>query len=291
VNLFSISDLARFSGVKAHTIRIWEKRYGALRPHRSYGNTRYYDGTQLRRLLNIVSLQDSRRLPEICAMTDREMFNLVENKLNKSNEPESHISQLLGAGMAFDEVRFDKILSHCMLHYGVHNTYRNVIFPLLQRLGIMWSADAVAPVHEHFISSLIIQKLRVAIDSVPPATDSKETWLLFLPENEFHEVGLLYANYMLRQAGKRTIYLGGNLPLESIKSGAKATAASHALFFFVCRNETSIMQDYISDLRKAIPGAQLLACGAEENLAALKSRAKVNFVYNWTGLEKLLKQS
>src|SRR5687767_7176712 len=139
MNLFSISQLSRFSGIKPHTIRMWEQRYGALQPTRSEGNTRYYDGNQLRRLLNIVSLTDSDyKVSELCRMPDKKLNNLIQelNKPSGTPGPEEYfISQLIVAGISYDENHFDKIFSHCIMRFGVKETYIRVIYPMLNRTG------------------------------------------------------------------------------------------------------------------------------------------------------------
>jgi len=151
MNLFSISQLSQFSGVKPHTIRIWEKRYNALNPNRSTGNTRYYDNSQLRRLLNIVSLTEcGYKLPEICAMTDKKLFGLIEeiNKNSSQNETTNYfVTQLIGAGMSFNEEHFEKIFAHCLIRFGIKAAYINVIYPMLLRIGMLWSTDHMAAAH------------------------------------------------------------------------------------------------------------------------------------------------
>jgi hypothetical protein len=238
MNNFSISQLQQFSGIKAHTIRIWEQRYNALTPNRSEGNTRYYDDSQLRRLLNIVSLMDSEyKVSELCLMPDEKLFNLIKSKLVSNSVEASSaayfVSQLIAAGMCYDVAAFEKIFSTSIKKFGIRDTYIKVIYPLLDRIGLMWSCDTMPPAQEHFISNIIRQKLFSAIDELPPAKSLKDTWLLFLPENEFHEIGLLFSYYVIRNAGKRVVYLGSNLPLDTLISAAKDINPSNLLFFLV----------------------------------------------------------
>lgn len=233
---FSISQLAQFSGVKAHTIRMWEQRYDALKPHRTEGNTRYYDSSQLRRLLNIVSLADlNYKVSELCLMPDKTLFGLIE-ELNVGNPDKTYeyfIAHLISAGISFDEAGFEKLFSHCILRYGMTDTYMKVVYPMLIRVGLMWSADTIRPAHEHFISNLLRQKFFTAIDSLPSAQSDSDSWLLFLPENEFHEMGLLFASFLIRFYGKKVIYLGSNVPFQSLKMAVQNTSSKNLLMFFV----------------------------------------------------------
>ncbi len=191
---FSISELAQYSGIKSHTIRIWEKRYDALRPDRSAGNTRHYNGKQLKRLLNISSLLDTDyKVSELCAMPDEKLKALHASRFDTAIpvQEEYFVLQLISAALTFDELQFVHVFSHCVLRYGLKDTYMLVLYPALNRIGLMWLSDSLPTASEHFISNLIRQKIFTGIDSLPPAKPGKHSWILFLPENEFHEIGLL----------------------------------------------------------------------------------------------------
>ena len=252
MNYFSISQLSRFSGIKPHTIRMWEQRYNALTPNRSEGNTRYYDNKQLRRLLNIVSLLESDyKVSELCSMPDKKLFSLVEelpNKAAHNDITEFFVLQLISAGMSYDEVSFDKIFSHCLLKYGIKEAYIKVIYPMLRRVGVMWTTNALEPAAEHFISNLVRQKLFTVIDSLPAAKTNKDSWLLFLPENEFHEIGLLFAYFLIRQSGPKDDLLGSNVPLESLFVAVKETSPEKVLLFLAHNDLPDETQNYLDEL-------------------------------------------
>ncbi|HEU5052420.1 MAG TPA: MerR family transcriptional regulator [Hanamia sp.] len=240
MNYFSISQLARYSGIKPHTIRMWEQRYNALTPNRSEGNTRYYDNDQLRRLLNIASLlQADYKVSELCKMPDKKLFRLVKELPEKSSASEMNeyfVLQLLGAGMTYNESNFEKIFSHCLLKYGIRDAYTKVLYPLLSRVGLMWTTDALEPAAEHFISNLVRQKLFTAIDALPQAKSGKDSWLMFLPEDEFHEIGLLFAHYLVKRSGRQSVYLGANVPVESLFMAVKE-AEPEKLLLFMTHND------------------------------------------------------
>jgi MerR family transcriptional regulator, light-induced transcriptional regulator len=293
MNLFSISELQQFSGIKAHTIRMWEQRYNALQPTRSEGNTRYYDNNQLRRLLNIVSLMESDyKVSELCSMTDSMLFKLLEEKqksatlIDETNE--YFISQLIAAATSFDETHFEKIFSNCVLRLGMRNTYLHVIYPMLNRIGIMWATGTISPAYEHFSSNIIKQKLFSAIDSLPPAKSSRNSWLLFLPENEFHEIGLLFSHYIIRQAGKKVIYLGSNVPFETLMDAIEKVNPGHLLFFLVHHDTSENSQDYIDSLRKYFGKAKLHFSGNEKLINKLKIGKECNWIRSVEELENQL---
>lgn len=275
---FSISQLALFSGIKPHTIRIWEQRYQALTPGRSAGNTRYYNNTQLRRLLNIVSLAEAgHRVSELSGLSDQELFKLIEQLYTDAPADNTayYVSQLIDAATRYDETHFVYIFSHCVLKYGMKDTYTGVIYPLLNRIGMMWKSDTLPPGYEHFITNLIRQKLFTAIDALPPAPPGSESWMLFLPENEFHEIGLLFAHYMLRQSGRRSIYLGANVPLESVVASARHQRPDNALLFFVHHLMPEDAQDYLSGLAKDLPASKIYLAGNPDLTNKLKKKGKI----------------
>ena len=294
MNSFSISQLAQFSGVKAHTIRIWEQRYNALKPNRTEGNTRYYDNEQLRRLLNIVSLADlDYKVSELCTMPDKKLFKLIE-KLNAANVYKSYeyfISNLISAGINYDEPGFEKIFSHCILRYGMKEAYLKIIYPMLVRMGLMWSADTIPPAHEHFISNLLRQKFLTAIDSLPLAKPQSDSWLLFLPENEFHEMGLLFASYLLRVSGKKVIYLGCNLPFQSLKMVLKNTSPNNLLLFFVHHNLPDDTQEYLNNLSSQFKGKNIFVASDQKLTSQLKKRNNIRFLHSVEDLERKLSLS
>lgn len=275
---FSISQLSQFSGIKPHTIRIWEQRYNALKPNRSEGNTRYYDGSQLRRLLNIVSLSSTgTKISRLCSMNDEELFRMrleYEGQAAQNNDFEYFISQLIAGGMSYDESSFEKTFSHCLLRFGLQKAYVEIIYPLLNRIGLMWSTNNIPPSQEHYISNLLRQKMFTSIDSMPPVNNEAETWLLFLPENEFHEMGLLFANYFLRSKGKRVIYLGSNVPLSSVDHTMNNLEIKNLLLFMVHRDLSAHIKAYLNELMTVVGKRRILIAGGgilSEDLSKYKN--------------------
>lgn len=282
MNSFSISQLSQFSGIKPHTIRIWEQRYNALKPARSEGNTRSYDGDQLRRLLNIVSLMGpNRKVSDLCSMSDEELFALVKEKeeKDKGNDLNDYfVTQLVAAGMDFDEPHFEKIFSHCVLRYGMRDSYTKVIYPMLQRLGLMWSSDRLPPAHEHFISNIIRRKLFTAMDSLPPEKSDDDSWLLFLPENEFHEISLLFAGYLIRLSGKKVFYLGANVPMASLKLAVKETRPSNLLLFLVHNDLPEKVGEYLNILTDQFSAQNIYLSGNENLLREIDLKKNLKWI-------------
>lgn len=291
MNLFSISQLSQFSGIKPHTIRMWEQRYNALQPDRSEGNTRYYNNGQLRRLLNIVSLMDSGyKISELGTMNDKKLFDLLEQEQqgeNETNPEEFYISQLIAAGMSYDEQHFEKLFSHCLLRFGFKNAYTRVLYPMMSKIGLMWASNSMPPAQEHFITNIIRQKLFTAIDSLPPPATKAETWLLFLPENEFHEIGLLFAHYVIRLTGRKSIYLGANLPLDSLNDSIKDIKPDKLLLFLVRNNLPEESQQFIDTLRSFSPIKIIYLVGSKQLIGSLKM-GKIQWLQSVDDLDKVV---
>lgn len=291
MTLYSISQLSQFSGIKPHTIRMWEQRYNALKPIRSGGNTRYYDSTQLRRLLNIVSLLDMEfKVSELCSMPDEKLFKLVEEYSHnfEEHEPlEYYISQLIAAGMDYDEHHFEKILSHCFLKYGIQITYQRIIHPTVVRVGVYWTSNNIPPAQEHFITNLFRQKLSMGIDSLPPA-EKEESWLLYLPEGEFHEIGLLYAHYLIKLSGRKVIYLGANLPLTSVIDAVKDTNVENLLFFMVHYDQPEQVSEYLDELYTEFKEKEIFLAGNNKLIDQLNLKENFRFLKDVEALEEIL---
>jgi DNA-binding transcriptional MerR regulator len=292
MDLFSISQLAQFSGIKAHTIRMWEQRYNALNPRRSEGNTRYYDSSQLMRLLNIVSLMDEGyKISELCRLSDKELTQRLK-EVETHNDPrhpeEYYISQLIAAGINYDEWHFEKVFSHCLLRMGMKETYLKILYPLISRMGLMWAQTEVLPGHEHFISNIIRQKFFTALDSLPPIARDGRDWLLFLPENEFHELGLLHAHYLIRASGRKSYYLGANLPLYSLVSSVKQIEPDNLLLFMVHNETPERAQAYLDDLRNRFPDKSIYVSGKTELLESLSFQAPTYWLETPKNLEQAL---
>jgi methanogenic corrinoid protein MtbC1 len=291
MNLFSISQLSQFSGIKPHTIRIWEQRYDALKPERSEGNTRYYDDKQLRRLLNIVSLiEQGHKVSQLCTMSDDALFSMIHNsvRVDSSETAEYYINQLIAAGMSFDSGHFEHILSLCFSANGIRETYKTVIHPLMNRIGLLWSSDILPTTSEHFITNIFHQKLSAAIDSLPLPDSTKKNWLLFLPENEFHELPLLYANFLIRLSGHKVIYLGSNVPIKSLKSAVIDTRPDYLLMFLIHFDVPEQVQKDIGLVNEYFTGDKIYLAGNHKLISGLNFPPKTEYLSSVVDIERIL---
>ena len=219
VKRFSISDIEGLIGIKAHTIRAWEVRYGLVPPKRTPTNIRYYDEEDLKMLLNIVALNENGyKISKIAKMGGQQINDLVTQLKTDWNNDSVQLLNLSNASITYDEEAFSQILGGCIKELGLIKTMDVVLFPFMKRVGMLWQTGAIDPSHEHFASTLIRDKIIVEIDRVKkPVKQNPKRFLLFLPEAEMHETGLLFARYLLKKCGHETLYLGAEIPYSDLK--------------------------------------------------------------------------
>ena len=290
---YSISDLQRLTGVQTHTIRIWERRYHALEPMRSAGNTRFYDDRQLRRLLNIVGLSNSGlKISQVCALTEDEMNVLLEKEVEKSVSPvekyEYYVSQLLSYGLSYDEFQFGELITNAITKYGLKNTYINIMYPLLVRLGLMWRSDNICPAQEHFLSNIIRHRITSATENISLKKKYKSTWVLFLPEEDDHDIGLLFANYLLKAAGHKVIYLGAKVPVESVRDVIEKVQVEHLLVFMLRSQSAGVTMEYVKGLSAAFAQQDIHIAGSSRILAEVPMEGNVKWMKSIDDLEYII---
>lgn len=249
---FSIKNLENISGIKAHTIRIWEKRYNLLSPERTQTNIRRYSLDSLRKLLNITLLYNhGLKISKIAGYDESEIPELVRNVALKSNSEEISINSLKLSMVNFDTGLFDLTFKELIQKKDFEFIYMNVFAVLMNELGILWQTNAISPSHEHFITNLIKQKIHVQTEIVQFNHDyhpNDPCFVLFLPENEIHELGLLYLNYELVLRGFKTIYLGQSLPLDNLGYFFDIDENVCFVTSMTVRPYDDIIEDYFNEL-------------------------------------------
>jgi len=219
-NVFTIKDLENLSGIKAHTIRIWEKRYAILQPMRTDSNIRYYDTHNLQKLLNVSTLNSfGYKISTIAKMPEEKIPVLVKEVLSNKSMTNYVLNNFKLAMMNFDLPLFSSTYATLQTEKTFRTIFFEYFLPLLEEIGLLWQTGTITPAHEHFISSLIKQKVvsnSEKLQLIPP-TKADKVFVLYLPENEIHEIGLMVINYELLLNGYRTIYIGESMPLHFVK--------------------------------------------------------------------------
>jgi DNA-binding transcriptional MerR regulator len=260
---FTIKDIENMCDIKAHTLRIWEQRYQFFTPKRTEGKQRYYENEDLKRLLRIAFLyHHGWKISKIAVLNDEQIISAVR-ELEKISEDYQHfILMLIEAAIDFDEKIFNQVLDELILKFGMEVTISKICYPFLKRIGVLWMTNNIIPAQEHFASYLIQHKIIAETDKLPGKPGIKPLILLFTPDGEYHEMPLLFINYMLKSSGWQTIYLGANIKLQHLKEVAKQEEICY-IFTHIITNFTRFeIDDYFELLCTSFPSKTIIASGA-----------------------------
>lgn len=286
---FHIRDLEQFTGVKAHTLRVWERRYGLLAPDRTDTNIRTYDLDELKVILNVAFLnQRGHKISRLAAMTADEREKLVRTTAMEDPGVDGILNTLVVAMLGFEEPIFDRICDRYEQEHGFRALVEQIFMKLLGRIGLLWQSSAICPAQEHFVSNLIRQRLIAATANQPTPTNTDSLHVLFLPDQEVHELGLLYVNYLLRSHGKRTLYLGQSVPVSDLAQVAKIHGGQLTYIAqFVVHPSAADAPRYLLELRRQLPEERmnfLLAFAASGDLAKKDVPSGMELVTDVSGM-------
>jgi DNA-binding transcriptional MerR regulator len=258
--VYSIKELENLSGIKAHTLRIWEKRYNLIEPHRTTTNIRYYTDQELKKILNVAMLnRHGIKISKISRLSDQELKEEILRLSVSNPHLENTIDSMIVSMIDMDEIKFNSILSKAISKKGFTDTFINIVYPFLEKVGILWMAGEVRPAQEHFIVNLIRQKIITTVDGFSNIFNpNAKKFLLFLPEDEWHEVGLLFSLYLLKEAGHEVLYLGQSVPYSDVLSIGSARQFEHILLSATVPKPESDFVTYLKDLGVAYPDKKIL---------------------------------
>ena len=243
---------------------MWEQRYGILKAERTETNIRFYNSDDMKLLLNISLLnQNGYKISKIANMKPGEIHQLVIDHWKCCEKVDGQVNALVVSMVEMDEERFEKIISQNILKLGLEKTMVEVVYPLFNKIGLLWQTCAISPAQEHFISNLVRQKIIVAIDGqMAPGNPDAKKYLLYLPEGELHEVGLLFAAYILKSRGQKVIYLGQNLPFVDLISVCKTYKPDYVFSIITTRWEPQALDQYLGKLIQSLPQTELMITGS-----------------------------
>lgn len=255
--------MEQLSGIKAHTLRVWEQRYEIITPKRTPTKIRYYEDSDLRLILNISFLNKNNfKISKIAKMTVEEISETVRKISDSNLEYPNQVNALIIAMVNLNEERFEKIISTNTLQFGFENTMMNIVYPFLAQIGILWQTGSINPAHEHFITSLIRQKLIVAIDGqIAAQNPNAKKYALFLPEGELHELSLLFAAYVIKSRHNRVIYLGQSLPIKDLGLISDVYNPDYVFTIITSYPGKEEVSQYLDELAKKCPNAEILVSG------------------------------
>jgi DNA-binding transcriptional MerR regulator len=268
---YSIKDLEHLSGIKAHTIRIWEKRYGLINPNRTNTNIRYYNDYNLRQILNISVLsKNGIKISNIIKLSDTELAEKVLLFTQNVNRLDNVIESLIISMLELDENKFDRYLSNIIIKLGFEEAFIKILLPFFDRVGFLWQTGAIFPAQEHFVSNRVRQNLIVAIDNHKDQPQNKKSqFLLFLPEGELHELSLLFCQYLLIKRGFKIFYLGQSLPFSDLHKIYQSCPFGYILTILTMPFPENKMKKFINELSSLFSKTTIFIAGPQ--------LAKINF--------------
>ncbi|MBI2283521.1 MAG: MerR family transcriptional regulator [Bacteroidetes bacterium] len=263
MNAFTIKDLENLSGIKAHTIRIWEQRYSFLNPQRTETNIRYYSNDELQKILNIALLNKyGYKISHIDRMTASEINDKILSLSQAQAQQERIVNELIRHMVNVDMDAFELVLDAYIKAKGIEKTITQIIFPFLERIGILWLTNHINPAQEHLVSNLVRQKLIVGIDGLRPALDTGKSVLLFLPEAEHHELGLLFVYYLLKSRGVKVMYLGANVPLKDVDYVASLKNPDFLYTHITSVAHNFNFEKFLTNTHNRMPDRKVIVSGA-----------------------------
>ena len=263
--VYSIKDIEKMSGIKAHTIRIWERRYGMVIPERTDTNIRYYSDEDLKELLNISILnKNGMKISNIAELDKDEIEKRVVSLLDSSQKFDHVIDAMLLSMLEIDELALDIAFNKAWKEYGFEKLIEDIIFPLLERIGLLWQASAITPAHERFFTNILRQHFIVAIEKeLPLKKKSSNKIIFFLPEGELHELGLLFYSYIARVKGYEVVYLGASIPLQDLKEMQRVTQAKAFFSAHVTAIDKQELEGMFQYFREVFPNLPFYITGLQ----------------------------
>lgn len=262
MNKFTIKDLENLSGIKAHTIRIWEQRYSFLKPERTATNIRYYSNQELKTLLNISLLNKyGYKISHINRMKNEELRDKILSLSGSQAQKERIVNDLIQHMVDLNMEELEQVLDNFILTRGIEKAITYIIFPFLERIGILWLTDHINPAQEHLITNVIRQKIIVGIENIVTPFEMKSKVLLFMPENEHHELGLLFMNYLMKSRGIKTIYLGANVPLSDLEFVVELKKPDYIYTHLTTVMKEFNFEKFLNNLKTRLSGTPILISG------------------------------
>ncbi|MES2648280.1 MAG: MerR family transcriptional regulator [Bacteroidota bacterium] len=262
MNAFTIKDLENLSGIRAHTIRIWEQRYNFLRPQRTETNIRYYNNDELRIILNVALLNKyGFKISHIDKMDQSELEDKILSLSQTQAQQERTINDLIQYMVEMEIDKFEEAIDQYISSRGIEKTISHILFPFLEKIGILWSTNHINPAQEHLVTNIIRQKLIVGIESAVSHVDLKKVLLLFLPEGEHHELGLLFVYYLLKSRGAQVWYLGTNVPIKDVEYVAKIKSPDIIYTHLTSVASNFNLEKYLNNYQARVPNKPLIVSG------------------------------
>lgn len=289
---YTIKDLELLTGIKAHTLRIWEKRYQVVTPERTPTNIRYYSDEDLKKLLNISILnRHGFKISNIAKLPNDELSKKIISINNKAFDSDSKVESLVVDMIEMDEVKFEKDLTNMIINLGFEETFNQVLIPFFEKVGLLWQIGTIYPGQEHFMTNLIRQKMIVAIDGVVPVEkpEKRKTFILYLPDGELHEIGLLFYSYIIQKEGHKVIYLGQMVPFDDLLQIVNSQNPEGLVTFITSSLSKEDISEHLDKLTANFNDRKILVSGFQFKIQDIKLPEEIKLVTNVDELKMEIK--
>jgi len=285
--IYSINDLEKLCGIKAHTLRIWEKRYNIIEPKRTETNIRYYLDDDLQKVLNIAFLnRNGYKISKIAKLSDEEILSTVAQHTEVDATLDDKMDALIFAMLELNEFKFNKLLDHTIDEKGFEATMNDLIYPFMDKLSMMWMAGSIKGVHENFVASVIRRKTIIAIDQFANTYDpNAPKFILFLPEGESHELSLLFLHFLLKKLGVNVVNLGSHVSIVDVLEGEKVCNADFIFTLFNNSFSETPLQPYINELSRH-SDCQILISGYQTVAQSIKETHNVKILAGMSDVKR-----
>jgi MerR family transcriptional regulator, light-induced transcriptional regulator len=289
MNNYSIKQLELISGIKAHTIRIWEKRYGVFSPQRTETNIRRYNEKDVQLILNIVLLtRNGFKISKVANKSSQEIAQLIRQLTTQQpSSDKNNLEPLLLSILSYNQSEFKSLLNQRIEEQGLEKTFENTLIPLLYQIGILWQTRTINSTHEHLFSNIIRQTIIFHTEQIKEPKKNSSLFLFFLPEGEYHEIGLLFYNYIAKKMGHQTSYLGQSTPVDDVVQMAKAVNPTIIFTSTSTKISKVNLLDVLKTLQKKVPHCHLFISSSIINQDRIDIPKNINVV---TTLESFTKK-
>ena len=275
---FTIKDLENLSGIKAHTLRIWEQRYSFLKPSRTFTNIRYYGNEELKKILNIALLNKyGYKISHIDKMNEAEIKEKLLSLSQMEAQQERIVNDLIKNMIDLDMESFENTLDRFILSRGIERAITQIIFPFLEKIGILWLTNHINPAQEHLVTNLVRQKLIVGIEGVSTSIKVNKTVLLFLPEGEYHELGLLFMYFILKSRGANVLYLGSNVPIKDVAYVVNLKKPDYLYCHLTAVGQNFNLDRFLTNMRQKFQNIPVIISGQLTNSFEKKIQPPILF--------------
>ncbi|WP_372647921.1 MerR family transcriptional regulator [Draconibacterium sp.] len=286
---YSIKDLETLSGIKAHTIRIWEKRYDLLKPERTDTNIRYYTDDDLKRMLNVSLLvRNGYKISKVAAWKEADIKQTVLDVAKTKKSEEGYVDRLLLFMVNFDNVGFTELVNEIIEKFGLEEAMQNIFFALFERIGTFWQVGSIFPAQEHYITSFIRQKIIAAIDAHGITNSKEKTILFYLPEEELHELSLLFYSYLALKLGYNIIYLGQFVPFADLEKIQSHVELDFIFTAFISPIQKENLENYLEKLKELYQQQKVFITGWQVKEHAPKLPRNFKVVKDYREFKKYL---